>query len=338
MRLSIHLRHFAFRIVLFPAGFLLALMASAPTRSQSDVSSSANEVNVTSESPPGWTPTPEQIQSAQKVALDYFAMRDRGDAKESYELMTSEFRDDESLSSYSKSMKQFYSIAGILKERRVTKNSWTKDSPKAPRPGVYVAVDFVGQFAQIDRYCGYLILYQPPAGGEFRVMRNQDVYMTNAVARTIEQRNSKAEVENAWRRTSANCPNYSPEEAGSVATDDSAPLPEVQGDTIGYASPSAAMAALKAKEGVEFSIVNGWAVATDNAARTVWSFAPEGYPAYPSVVKRQVIEKDGGSELSMKVLCLADKKPCDDLVRTFLKMNPQFGSGKGNKPQDSRRN
>jgi hypothetical protein len=99
-----------------------------------------------------------------------------------------------------------------------------------------------------------------------------------------------------------------------------APLPE--GDTdIGFDTVSAALAGLRSRPGVVFTSENGWLIATDEAAYTIWSFAPQSYPAYPAVVKRQVIPKQIGSEIKMDVLCEASKQACDDLVRTFAKMN-----------------
>ena len=50
----------------------------------------------------------------------------------------------------------------------------------------------------------------------------------------------------------------------------------------------------------------------------MWSFAPSSYPAYPAVVKRQAVARQGGgSDIHIDVLSEAKKQPCDDLVRTF---------------------
>jgi hypothetical protein len=99
------------------------------------------------------------------------------------------------------------------------------------------------------------------------------------------------------------------------------PLPEAAGPTIDYPSVDAALKALRAKAGVVFTTESGWTIATDEAAYTIWSFAPPTYPAYPAVVKRQVISKGAGSEITMDVHCEASKAACDDLVRTFSQMN-----------------
>ncbi len=99
-----------------------------------------------------------------------------------------------------------------------------------------------------------------------------------------------------------------------------APLPEAEA-SIEYQTVSEALAALRAKPGVVLTTENGWLIATDERAYSIWSFAPKGYAAYPAVVKRWAIPKQVGSEMRMDVLCEAAKAACDDLVRTFAKMN-----------------
>ena len=108
--------------------------------------------------------------------------------------------------------------------------------------------------------------------------------------------------------------------APAKATEEQAPLPESD-TSIEYQTVSDALTALRAKPGVVFTPENGWLIATDEKAYSIWSFAPRDYPAYPAVVKRWVIPKQVGSEARMDVLCEASKAACDDLVRTFAKMN-----------------
>lgn len=108
----------------------------------------------------------------------------------------------------------------------------------------------------------------------------------------------------------------------AVAHFASRPLPEASQSTIGYENVAEAMKALRSKSGVIFTTENGWLIATDKAALTIWSFAPEGYPAYPAVVKRQAIPRgDNASTIEISVLCEASKEACDALVRTFAEMN-----------------
>jgi len=98
------------------------------------------------------------------------------------------------------------------------------------------------------------------------------------------------------------------------------PLPE-RPSSVGYDTVAAALADLRSHPDVVFTTENGWLIATNEAAKTIWSFAPEGYPAYPAVVKRQAVPQAGGSIIQMNVLCEASKRACDNLVRTFAEMN-----------------
>ena len=100
-----------------------------------------------------------------------------------------------------------------------------------------------------------------------------------------------------------------------------APLPEATETSIEYPSVAAALQALHARPDIVFKTESGWAIATDEAAYTIWSFAPPSYPAYPAMVKRQVVPRGTGSSIVMSVHCEASKAACDDLVRTFSQMS-----------------
>lgn len=106
-----------------------------------------------------------------------------------------------------------------------------------------------------------------------------------------------------------------------AAEADEAPLPESSEAVVEYPSVAAALVALRARPEVIFTIENGWIIATDEAAFTIWSFAPPSYPAYPAVVKRSVVSEGRGSSIRMDVHCEASKSACDNLMRTFSEMN-----------------
>jgi hypothetical protein len=103
-----------------------------------------------------------------------------------------------------------------------------------------------------------------------------------------------------------------------------APIPEASGSTIGYPTPAAALDDLKRHPGVVIKSQNGWTVADDEAAHTIWSFTPSDHPAYPAVVKRQLVQQGGGIAVKMDVLCNGSKAACDDLVRSFQALNAQI--------------
>ena len=105
------------------------------------------------------------------------------------------------------------------------------------------------------------------------------------------------------------------------------PLPEVASSNIGYPTVQAALAGLKAKPSAQIQVQGGWTIVADEKdpqGFALWSFTPEGHPAYPAVVKRTVVVKDGGTQIEMGVLCQATKAPCDQLVRDFIDLNERM--------------
>lgn len=86
---------------------------------------------------------------------------------------------------------------------------------------------------------------------------------------------------------------------------------------FGYKDTASALAALKAKPGVQFRQQDGWTIATDEAERSIWSFTPPGSPAYPAAVRRRIIQKDGAAHVELSGVCEAAKDACDALMRGF---------------------
>lgn len=96
-----------------------------------------------------------------------------------------------------------------------------------------------------------------------------------------------------------------------------APLPEVAESPIRFETVAEARQVLAQSEDVYWREENGWPVAINARERTIWSFSPPDYPAYPAVVQLQVTADGTGSAVTQSILCEARKDVCDDLVRTF---------------------
>jgi hypothetical protein len=76
------------------------------------------------------------------------------------------------------------------------------------------------------------------------------------------------------------------------------------------------------KPEVQFREEGGWTIAEDRSHYTLWSFAPAGDPAYPSVVKRTAVPDAGGNvTMNMNVLCESTQSACDNLVAYFNALN-----------------
>jgi hypothetical protein len=274
------------------------------------------QVNVTADSAPGWIPSAEQAAGVRATADAFLAAKDEGRAADAYALMADGDHQTISLSAFADGVRKFNTQAGSLIDRRITTVTWTKDPAHAPAPGVYAALDLVSHFSNIDHFCGYLILYQPPAGGPFRVAREESAFMDNATASSIRRQHSQAEVDKAWSEASAGgCPGYRAEPA---------PLAEAPDSTVGYPTVADALAALHAKPSVVFTAQAGWTIAQDAAAQTVWSFPPPDDPSYPSAVKRQVVQSGNELQMKMSVLCGSTKAACDNLVRQFQQLNAKM--------------
>jgi hypothetical protein len=103
------------------------------------------------------------------------------------------------------------------------------------------------------------------------------------------------------------------------------PLAESSND-IGYASPSAALEALRKKPGVSIREENDWIVVNDPSEHAFWSIATANNHYYPSAVKRMLVKQNGAIHLQMRVMCGADKITCDNLVRQFQAINAQISN------------
>ncbi|HUL65548.1 MAG TPA: hypothetical protein VLW55_13110 [Burkholderiaceae bacterium] len=97
---------------------------------------------------------------------------------------------------------------------------------------------------------------------------------------------------------------------------------------IGYPTVDAALAAVRARPGIEESQRDGWTVIEDTAHRETWLFSQPGQPTHPAVVKRTVIKKFGNSTTQTAAMCTSSQDECDKLVAQLNasggNTNPQY--------------
>lgn len=191
-----------------PAALALCLALTGAAVAQT--AAPQRQINVTADSARGWSPTVALDAAADQAAQRYFSARDAGRFQEAYDLLTDANRALQSFEEFQTQSQTLRTSTGALLTRTFTQTTWTKDSPRAPAPGIYAAIDFTSRYAKADRECGYLILYQPPAGGAFQVMREERIVLDNETAARIARDRSPLEVVNLWGELSANCPNYTP--------------------------------------------------------------------------------------------------------------------------------
>jgi hypothetical protein len=190
----------------FLAALLIALAPPVPGTPPGPM----REINVTNDSAPGWLPS-EAGERGARTALDqYFAAVEAGDDRRAYAMMTPGFQAILPFADFAADNARFRTLAGPLSRRRVLRLTWTKDPADAPRPGIYAAFDVAGEYANVDRQCGYAILYQETETAPFRIARIESTFMSNADAQDIERTNGRAAVDQAWAAASQVCPNYRP--------------------------------------------------------------------------------------------------------------------------------
>jgi hypothetical protein len=170
-------------------------------------------INITSDSAPGWLPSERQRRDVIKSANDYFSALDEGRYDGAYAMMSEGNKHAVPFGQFLDRSQALHARSGALRQRSILKVTWTKDPAAAPLPGIYAAIDVASRYENIDRHCGYVVLYQKNEGDDFQVMRQEANFIDNAMALKIEQEKSRAELDRLWAKLAANCPNY---DAGSA--------------------------------------------------------------------------------------------------------------------------
>ena len=82
---------------------------------------------------------------------------------------------------------------------------------------------------------------------------------------------------------------------------------------IGYATVAAARKALLAKPKVIIEDHQGWTliIDEDGDAFTTWTFPPRTHPAYPSLLRRDVVAVNRAPTIVTHLLCEAGRRACD---------------------------
>lgn len=157
---------------------------------------------------PAFTPSPALAQSAMTRLRAYLRETDAGHYPAAYGMLSDTLRQMQTQEAWSTAVRGFNAQAGAVRDHRVGQITWGRDPQGAPAPGIYVVVDIVSHYANIQRHCGYVVLYQPPAGGEFQVMRSVSVYIPDSQAANYDAPGSTAGVDAIWAEMTQQCPNY----------------------------------------------------------------------------------------------------------------------------------
>ncbi len=165
------------------------------------------EINITSDSAPGWIPSAAQEEQVVQTTNNYFDAIDSEQYQRAYSMMNEMNRSAFTLQQFTRQNHTLHEQAGLLKQRKILKITWTKDPAAAAIPGIYAAVDIATHYANIDRHCGFVVLYQSPSSDNFEIMRQESNFITNATAEKIAHEQSPTALENSWKKLAENCPN-----------------------------------------------------------------------------------------------------------------------------------
>jgi len=105
---------------------------------------------------PQWRPTEQQQGIILELTRRYFRFKDAGDFEQLRQFLAPSLSYADWLAMAEKFNKQ----AGEVRYRKFEKVTWYKDPPNAFAPGLFTAVDFTGQSANADIYCGFVIWHR----------------------------------------------------------------------------------------------------------------------------------------------------------------------------------
>jgi len=151
----------------------------------------------------------EDDQLAEKAFKIYYHAKDSGQYEKAYKMFAPDYKNDFLLDKFKSVVEDFNKKSGPVKERKINKISWVDNPPggQGALEGKYAAVDFMGRFEKINKYCGYIIFRQSSTG-ELQVVREEENSMDNETEKQIVKKSSQQKADDAWRVLSSACPNY----------------------------------------------------------------------------------------------------------------------------------
>jgi hypothetical protein len=131
-----------------------------------------------------WRPSAAQQELVETVSRSYFAARDGGKTEEAYAFLSERQKQLLSYSAFQKLLEESNSQSGAVQSRRLRSLTWYKDTPQAG-PGLYIAVDFAGTFANLALHCGYVV-WQEQTNGSFLQVREEVNMIDNATMEKLK--------------------------------------------------------------------------------------------------------------------------------------------------------
>jgi hypothetical protein len=128
----------------------------------------------------GSRPTDAQARKLVEQTYAYFAAKDEGRFADAYSTFSISQKRAVSFDGWKALLEDFYRKAGSGQGRKLQKITWYKNPPNT-QPGVYAAVDFTGQFANLSLYCGF-VAWRQQMDGSFELVREEANSIEKSVA------------------------------------------------------------------------------------------------------------------------------------------------------------
>ena len=122
-----------------------------------------------------WRPSTAQVQLVERLTGDYFSAKDKRQYAQAYALFSPAQKQTLPFDQWSARTDQFNSKAGEARGRAIKRITWYKDPPQGG-PGVFAAVDFSSQFANLRLHCGFVAWHEQP-DGSFQLVREEENFV-----------------------------------------------------------------------------------------------------------------------------------------------------------------
>lgn len=136
-----------------------------------------------------WSASSAQIEQVESQSRAYFSAKDGARYPDAYALLAPSFREMTPFARWSFLAQHFNATAGPVVRRDIKKITWYKDPPQE-KLGIYAAVDFSSQFANMNVHCGYVV-WAEQSDGSFRLVREEE----NSIDKDTESKLKPGELE-----------------------------------------------------------------------------------------------------------------------------------------------
>ncbi|TXI50613.1 MAG: DUF4019 domain-containing protein [Lysobacter sp.] len=235
-----------------------------------------------------YSPPAEEADRIQRLSAAYFEHLDGGEYAEAYALYTAELRAMIPFDAWRRDERRRRDAWGALRRRDRVAVTWYLDPPDSPRPGLYVAVDYVSDYAELAQHTEFLIWYRAKPGDAFELTRHE----VNAVAKSEDGRGL--------------------------------PHPGAPVGRIPYPNVDTARAALAARMDARKTDVDGWTVFDVPDQRARWLFTPAQHPAHPSMVLFAPIERNGEWVPGLDIMCGSAPPICQALIEQAIALHERL--------------